>query len=444
ELGRIGRLKASMRIVLRVETPPGNPAPPLLREASYRSFKGPIWFSETPRGGFETVQPETNQTTWVLMPKTNTWTVNIACYLPSRIKGFNNGLLPLPTGSGQLENLPAYLLSKNPLGTVLAQGPGLVIFDACYAPGVSIDSAPTGDDLEVPKYEQEALRKVIADSGIRGATSSEACRALQNFFSEKFSYSLWQERDLRPRAKDTPLSRFLLQTRSGHCEYFATASVLLLRELGIPARYAVGHAVHEAAGTRKFVVRDRDAHAWCLVWNEERRIWEDFDTTPGSWVQAEQKAAAFQWLSDFWSRVKFELSRLRWGQTRLRQYLLWTVVPVLVLLLYRIIFRRRGRKRRPVPQEDLSKTWPGLDSEFFELAARMERRGVVRQPGESLSGWLSRAMAEPALEPFHQPLWQLMRLHYQYRFDPLGISGEQRQQLRAEARECLARLNRVG
>ena len=62
------------------------------------------------------------------------------------------------------------------------------------------------------------------------------------------------------------MSRFLLRTRSGHCEYFATATVLLLRQLGIPARYAVGYAVHEATG-RKYVVRQRDAHAWCLVWN---------------------------------------------------------------------------------------------------------------------------------------------------------------------------------
>jgi transglutaminase-like putative cysteine protease len=47
---------------------------------------------------------------------------------------------------------------------------------------------------------------------------------------------------------ETPLARFLLRTRSGHCEYFATATVLLLRQLGIPARYAVGYAVHEASG----------------------------------------------------------------------------------------------------------------------------------------------------------------------------------------------------
>ena len=66
----------------------------------------------------------------------------------------------------------------------------------------------------------------------------------------------------------TPLSRFLLKTRAGHCEYFATATVLLLRELGIPARYAVGYAVHETSRQRLRRAL-RDAHAWCLVWNEQ-------------------------------------------------------------------------------------------------------------------------------------------------------------------------------
>ena len=108
---------------------------------------------------------------------------------------------------------------------------------------------------------------------------------LSAFFQDKdkFSYSTWQGLEKLASTNETPLSRFLLRTRSGHCEYFATATVLLLRQLGIPARYAVGYAVHEASG-RQYVVRQRDAHAWCLVWNPTSETWQDFDTTPASWV----------------------------------------------------------------------------------------------------------------------------------------------------------------
>ena len=38
------------------------------------------------------------------------------------------------------------------------------------------------------------------------------------------------------------MTRFLCEHRTGHCEYFATATTLLLRAAKIPARYAVGYA----------------------------------------------------------------------------------------------------------------------------------------------------------------------------------------------------------
>ena len=124
---------------------------------------------------------------------------------------------------------------------------------------------------------------------------------------------------------------------------------MLLRQLGIPARYAVGYAVHETSG-RKYVVRQRDAHAWCLVWNATSETWQDFDTTPASWVAAEaSRASPMQFLSDCWSRVVFEFAKFRWGQTHLRQYFLWALAPILALLLYQIIFRSRRRRHAPEP-----------------------------------------------------------------------------------------------
>jgi hypothetical protein len=52
--------------------------------------------------------------------------------------------------------------------------------------------------------------------------------------------------------------------------------------------------------------------------------WQDFDTTPPSWVTAEaSRASPMQFLSDCWSRLVFEFAKFRWGQTHLRQYFLW-------------------------------------------------------------------------------------------------------------------------
>ena len=248
--------------------------------------------------------------------------------------------------------------------------------------------------------------------------------------------------DKAARANETALSRFLLQSRSGHCEYFATATVLLLRQLGIPARYAVGYAVNEPSG-HGYVVRERDAHAWCLVWNKAQQRWEDFDTTPASWVAEENKrASALQWFSDFWSWVRFQVAKLRWGQANLRQYILWALIPVLALLLWQIIFRR-GRRRRAQSKTGKSAAaviWPGLDSEFYQLEGKLAARGVPRQPSQPLSDWLGRALDEAALAELRDPLQGLLRRHYCHRFDPRGLSGPERQALARQARDCLDRL----
>ena len=433
-LGSLGRLKASGKIVIRLEAIEGAP-PPLLREASYRVYKRRAWYAELTENDFERVSWDTNETTYVLLrDKTNSAKVNIACYLPG-----GNALLPLPTGCGRLENLMAYILQKNALGAVLERGPGLVAFDAWFGPGATIDQPPdTNLDLALPPREVPALNRVAAELNLNGQKPDEAVRTISRFFAEDFSYSTWQDPVNQAWTNESPLTRFLLSSRKGHCEYFASAGVLLLRRAGIPARYAVGWAVHEGAGG-KYVVRQRDAHAWCLVWDKKSAHWRDCDFTPGSWVRAEaERASTLQSLSDAWSWLVFELSRFRWGQGRLRVYALWVLAPVLLVLLYQIVFRSR-RRRRAREQKPSAAAFdrPGLDSEFYRLEQKLVRRGIHREPGEPLSNWLLRLQRDPELASLQATLQQLLLLHYRYRFDPRGLSAAERGALRREVTLCL-------
>jgi hypothetical protein len=438
-LGQIGNLKLSGKIVIRLQAEKGHSAPPLLREASYRTYQSQVWKGPGQPADFEpVVAAVTNANSWALVPgKEDRATVNIACYLPG-----GHGVLPLPEGSGRLENLAAYVLEKNPMGTVKAAGPGLVIFDALYGPGPAIDSRPRqDDDTAVWKKEIPTLNQVISELKLKDPTREEAVVALSRFFRDKFSYSTWQSSSHSAETNETPLAHFLLHSRSGHCEFFATATTLLLRQLNIPARYAVGYAVHEMSG-QKYVVRQRDAHAWCLVWNADRERWEDLDTTPASWVKFEgEKTSAFQFLSDAWSGLGFQLAKLRWGQTHLRQYVLWALGPILALLLYQIIFRSRRRRHRARAQEpESANDWPGLDSEFYEVERQLTRRGLARRPDEPLSTWIPRVAEQPAVAGFESSLRDLLRLHYRLRFDPAGLSALEREALRSGARACLLRL----
>jgi hypothetical protein len=502
-IGSIGSIKLSGRIVVRVEPAEPNQVPPYLREASYRIFNGRNWHSGSSREDFQQVyedSPTVLPGNWTMIPdkRTNT-TLEIACYL----EGYDNnspvGLLPLPSGTTKLERLFAFSLDKNSAGSVLAHGPGLVVFDARYGPGETIDAPPgwgttlnqgtqrmlaedggrwrgnrgrrnlnepaarnrnesaappapvlppavlvsTNEDLFVPLAERAALNVIIDELQLTNRTLPDVLVTISRFFDEKFTYRLWQPAPLAFSPNDTPLSRFLLETRAGHCEYFATATALLLRQLEIPTRYATGYSIHEKSGPG-YVVRLSDAHAWTLVWDKAHNIWRDFDTTPASWREVERKKlSALLWLSDGWERLMFEFSKFRNGQSKLQQYLVWVVVPGLALLLYQIIFRR-GRKRTAARTGDVEFTrWPGLDSDFYRLERRLAERGLERGAAEPLHHWLQRVLTAPELTALRSSLEELLRLHYRHRFDPLGLNATDRETLQRETHRCLEQLTQI-
>ncbi len=446
-MGDIGRLKLSGKIIIRLQTTNSTPAPGYLHEATYWHYGSQTWSVDVFSNEFQTVSPDANnENNFTLVPgATNRSEVTISSYLDHWSKELNvaEGLLPLPSGTHHLAQLPVAALGRNQYGAVQADGPGLLIFQAQYGPGDTIDSAPNTNDFQVPANELHALTNVIAEMHADGPGDTKKMLTVAQFFSEKFSYSIYQGPDKIGRTnKETPLTRFLLFSRSGHCEYFATATVLLLRQLHIPARYAVGYAVHEVRG-KGYVIRERDAHAWCLVWNRDKHIWEDFDTTPGTWIATEsERASPFQWLSDFFSGLKYQIARFRYGQAQWRQYALWLIVPGLLFLLYRIFFRR-GRQRGKIQSEGENKSatdWPGLDSEFYRLESRLAECGVPRLPAETLTDWLHRALADPALAELRQHIAELLLLHYRYRFDPEGLDPLTREDLRLRTTECLEAL----
>jgi transglutaminase-like putative cysteine protease len=78
-----------------------------------------------------------------------------------------------------------------------------------------------------------------------------------------------------------PLVDFLLRTRAGDCEHFASAAALLLRLAGVPARVVVGFATGRQTGPRQYTVRDVDAHDWIEVYFPGYG-WVSFNPTPAA------------------------------------------------------------------------------------------------------------------------------------------------------------------
>ena len=123
-----------------------------------------------------------------------------------------------------------------------------------------------------------------------GEDGLEAARLAERHLQTSYGYTLSSP----PRVHPDPLEDFLFEARAGHCEYFATAMVMMMRSRDIPSRLVTGFTRGEINAVGEFeVVRKTNAHAWVEVF-DERRGWVAFDPTPAS-----SDVAAFRDVSMF-------------------------------------------------------------------------------------------------------------------------------------------------
>ena len=148
------------------------------------------------------------------------------------------------------------------------------------APSGLMDAAPTPSerarDLAVPP---DIDRRVLAKAHEIGrglTTPTEKIDAAVRFLLRNNQYSLTTD-----AGAGEPISNFILQRKSAHCEYFASAAVILLRSMGVPTRYVSGYFAHESDGKGWTLVRQRDAHAWAESWVDGAG-WVTVDATPGN------------------------------------------------------------------------------------------------------------------------------------------------------------------
>jgi transglutaminase-like putative cysteine protease len=115
--------------------------------------------------------------------------------------------------------------------------------------------------------------------------------------------------DFIGREGENPLEDFLFVYRSGHCEYFASAMVLLLRSQGVPARFVTGFLGAEHNPLENYyVVRQQNAHAWVEAYTPERG-WQVYDPTPPDGRPAIAPPSLRLLLSQLYDYVTFRFDR---------------------------------------------------------------------------------------------------------------------------------------
>ncbi len=279
-----------------------------------------------------------------------------------------------------------------------------------------------------PRVEQLAAQ-VVGDA----RTVGEAVARIESHLKENYGYTLDLKRDVRL----APLEDFLFIQRQGHCEYFASSMVMLLRSVGIGARLVNGFQGGRWNTFGNYLaVTQGEAHSWVEVLVPQRscrgdvchwsEIWHRHDPTPSGrggqassslWTTAQQYADAFRmrWYKyvieyDLEQQIGAVVSlRDRWNEifgdskeTKASggapsgvptQWVAILVILVLILGVGTLAWQRRRETEEKTPRRINQDRARALAA---TLLRRYETLGWRKDGSETLAEFLARMRAEGA------------------------------------------------
>ena len=427
-LGEITKLKLSDKIVLRVSPKDYTRGKIyLLHTATYNKFVISNWFA---RFGFETIEPGKDKTSWQINPPAKNVKKMTIYFRPVK----KRAVLSLPSGVVTISDMKTGVCEKNALQSVrIEDGPSLIKNVVSYTDKLSYDAKPHDHDLLIPEKEMPGIEKITKELMFENKSEQEILKIVKHYFLTEYIYSL----DLKGSGEaETPLQNFLNHTKAGHCEFFATATVFLLRQAKIPARYAVGYIAHEYSRLGDhLVVRQRDAHAWVKVFMDGQ--WRNFDTTPSSFLQMDTQKIKSSSIKDFLSFLGFKLSQLRHetGAKLMNQYGLWLTLPLGLILFFRL--RNSNRIKRIRMPGNILEDRKAKNNElsFYLIEESLSQKGFPRYSYETYFSWLDRIG--------HKSLQTLVLLHNRLYFSQSGLNKEQKRKFDSDIKNMLKKLNTI-
>jgi protein-glutamine gamma-glutamyltransferase len=314
ELGDLGAILDNPDVVLRAR----------IRDMAGRPRTGPFYFRGVALDHFDgqswraTLPGEVPGTTQVRLPPDAVGVLVQSVVLESGTEGVLFGVADVVaitglsgvradisgawrwSGSSRRLEYTAHSLQPQPGATVAPGDRGLNptqlrLEDRALRSGMWT-SLPPGLDPRIGALAQRLVGEAGPD-----ADSLEIARVMERHLREAYVYT-----DV-PHVEDArqPLSDFLFRSRRGHCEFFATALAVLLRNAGVPSRVVNGFYGGEYNDFGEFVlVRQSDAHSWVEAWVEGQG-WVQLDATPAATVPAQSAALvrAAQWAAEGWHRL---------------------------------------------------------------------------------------------------------------------------------------------
>lgn len=138
----------------------------------------------------------------------------------------------------------------------------------------------------VPEEAIPSIDRVITGAGLELQPDEPYSINYIEKSVKEYLYANGYTYDLKPGVTPTDkdfVSYFLDEQKKGYCTYFASAGVMIMRRMGIPARFVEGYLIEPSQyndNGNPIVVSDRCAHAWCEVFIDGCG-WYPVEFTPG-------------------------------------------------------------------------------------------------------------------------------------------------------------------
>lgn len=266
---------------------------------------------------------------------------------------------------------------------------------------------------------------VAGVAAVRAAVAS-----LRNHFAERYEYHVGISFD---PGRD-PVEQFLSERSKGHCELFAASGTLLLRRLGVPARYTTGFVCEEKnSWSDQWIARNKHAHAW-IEYLDPELGWELAELTPTSGVPAPTPATGMESFLDNLAGLFEQLKSavMRFDVKALFIMLVTAIATVfnwiftswwrsaLVLLLVLAAVVRTWRKRRALAAR-ARRLVPDLERDRMRLRSlerTLARLELGRRTSETLLEWAARLEGSPLEVPERAATVDFVRSYAARRYAP--------------------------
>jgi len=299
-LDSIGRIRGSREVAMRVlQEGPVDPDQEMrFKAASYDLYQVGSWRRSLARG---------------FVPRRKGVRFQLDAARPAHwariwLQPLHSSSLPLPVETAVVEpRSPSLLVDEG--GAVSLPITPLEVTE--YRVGLAGSPVLTGTVPAGPADSSLDLRGVtprissLAARVMGTGPAGERARRLESHLTESYSYTL----NFVGRSTENPIEDFLFRYKSGQCEYFASAMVLMLRSQGIPARLVTGFLGGEYNPFEGYyIVRENNAHAWVEAYLPGEG-WRIFDPTPPAGRPSEGNEDGMLLARQAWDFVLFRWDR---------------------------------------------------------------------------------------------------------------------------------------